>query len=207
VSLEDVLKAVHVTDEVALRHYRSWFGVERRQGEYFASILLDNLPFELDLAIRGDRLTMLDVGCSCGHLVKRLRTRYPFSPAEGVDVERVRIDAARHYYPDCIFHLGDVASLDANYDCIFSSNVLEHFPAPIDILEQVLAPHARRFVITLVPYRETDLIEGHLFKFDDASFPARFGDLELIHKKVIDCRLDGADCWPGFQLLTVYERA
>jgi hypothetical protein len=206
-SAEQILDAAGVSDPAARQHYVGWLPLERRQGEFFANLLLQHLPQPVDAAIRRERLSLLDIGCSGGHLVKRLHDRYRDSRVEGVDVEAIRIVAARHYYPECSFRLCDFAHLDASPDCIFSSNVLEHFAKPIEILEREFVPRARRFILSLVPWQERNLIDGHLASFDEGTFPERLGDFCLAHRDVIDCRSSGPDCWPGYQVLTVYERA
>ncbi len=204
-SLDAVLDSADIHDPQAREHYRAWLPIERRQGEFFASLVLEHLPPRLDAAMR-DRASALDFGCSCGHLVQRLSGRYPDARVEGIDVERIRIEVARHEYPSCVFHLADIETLGATYDVIFSSNVLEHFSAPLDVLQRLIAPHARRFIVSLVPYREKELSPGHLFSFDQSSFPERLGDFHLIHRVVIDCRIRAPDCWQGHQVLTVYAR-
>lgn len=204
--VEALLDENGVTDPEARGHYVRWLPVERRQGSYFASILLDHLPGEVDAAIRRERLSLIDVGCSCGHLVARLRQRYRSSRVEGVELEGFRVAVARRYYPECVFRQQDVTRLGETYGCVFSSNVLEHFAAPLDVLRGVLAPLATHFVVSLVPWREQERIEGHLATFDEASFPPELDGFRRTHLEVIDCAAGHADCWPGSQALVVYRR-
>lgn len=207
--LDEAVRAVHGENLEALEHYRRWLPVERRQGRFFASTLVEHLPPSLAKVIRHQQWSLLDVGCSCGHLVKRLQDEFPRSRVEGVDIERIRIEVARRYYPECVFRLGDVTQMNlaGAFDVVFSSNVLEHFADPIDTLERLVSPLARRFVVSLVPWEERPLSEGHLYTFTDASFPGRLGaGLALESREIIDCRASGPECWPGLQALVVYRR-
>ena len=169
--LKDILKATQITDKGLLNHYRKWLPYAEKQGKYFASIIALHLPRKLDSEIRKEKLSILDFGCSCGHLVKRFSEIYPLSLVEGIDIDKIRINIAKCYYPECRFIEGDILCLDRKYDCIFSSNVLEHFEAPFEVFRNILIPHSHRYIVTLVPYRELNRMDGHIYTFHRDSTP------------------------------------
>ncbi len=202
----DIPKAAKITDKGLLNHYRRWLPYAEKQGKYFASIIALYLPRKLDTQIRKERLSILDFGCSCGHLVKLFSETYPLSFVQGVDTDKTRIEIARSYYPECHFTEGNILDLHRTYDCIFSSNVLEHFENPLDVLRNTLIPHANRYIVTLVPYRELNRMDGHVFTFHRDSFPNEIDHFCLIYEKIINCGMNRHDCWPGYQFLTIYKQ-
>jgi SAM-dependent methyltransferase len=173
------------------------------QTAFFANLMLDHLPAAFLDSVRDRQLTICDFGCAAGQAVHAWSTRLGTTELiEGVDFSPAAIEHARQLFPRYRFRVADVDALDT-YDIIFSSNTLEHTPAPTKLLNQ-LADKARAFVLLLLPYQETRPLHAeHRVSFQAGSFPMIIGRSRvLIWAKVIDTRDTGQ--WPGFQVLLMY---
>ncbi len=201
--LRDESKNQREQEQQIIDHYRNWFPIEKRQGTYFANLILGHMPDWLHQEIRKRHLSILDFGCSCGHLVHQLATKYKKSRVSGIDIELVRINKAHEYYPFDSFQCQDIRKIADQYDCIFTSNVLEHFENPLQTISELLLDHLRQHLVILVPYNEMDRIDGHCYTFTDESFPQEYQGLHLRYATVIACHNIH---WPGSQLLAVYSR-
>ena len=190
-------------EQEVIDHYKRWFPIEKRQGRVFADMMIEKMPKWLDHDISSNRLSILDFGCSCGHLVHLLSSKYPASRVSGLDIEAVRINKALEYYPGNRFICEDIRKIPDRFDCIFTSNVLEHFENPFDIVAELLLDHLNKYLVILVPYHEMNRIEGHYYTFTEQSFPPLFRDLVLQYTTVFGCN---NDYWPGSQILAVYKK-
>jgi GT2 family glycosyltransferase/glycosyltransferase involved in cell wall biosynthesis len=83
---------------------------------------------------------------------------------------------------------------------IVTSNCLEHFEAPLAVLEKHLAS-CKSLYIVLVPYNECPLHPQHRAQFRIESFPVYFGNFTRIHAEPM---VTDRHFWPGQQLLVVY---
>jgi 2-polyprenyl-6-hydroxyphenyl methylase/3-demethylubiquinone-9 3-methyltransferase len=75
---------------------------------------------------RGSRI--LDAGCGRGEFCAFFKSLGHH--AEGIDISNAAIEYARRQHPDIAFHCGEIASLlpekAGAFDCVFSSEVIEH---------------------------------------------------------------------------------
>jgi len=188
--------------DAAIAWYEYWFPIEKAQGEFFANLIINNIPENVSLDIKQNNLSMIDFGCSCGHLVNLLKNKYNNSDVCGIDIEEIRIIKGKKYYPDCKFILGDIKKVNKDFDCVFTSNVLEHFEDPFFILKDLIIPYAKRYIFILVPYNEEKLIDGHLYSFKN-TFPNEFMDFNKIHETIIECN---NQYWPGSQVFVIYKK-
>jgi SAM-dependent methyltransferase len=75
--------------------------------------------------------TVIDVGCSTGHLLADLRMRLPDATLIGVDLVAAGLRKAHRQVPDAMLLQADVCDLpieDASVDVAMSANLLEHVP-------------------------------------------------------------------------------
>jgi SAM-dependent methyltransferase len=97
--------------------------------------------------------TIVDVGCSTGHLLEDLRGAYTDGLLIGVDLVASGLRKAHQSVPQALLLQADACALpveDASVDLIVSANLLEHVPADRKALAEmfrVLRPGARGVVV------------------------------------------------------------
>lgn len=180
------------------------------QSKFFASVAMDNLPPWIIQAIRSDELTIADWGCAQGDGLNVLTNFFNPKKLTGIDFSVESISAAKSRYPELEFlaqnWLSDEASNDIkSYDFIFSSNTLEHFHNPFQVLNCISEKAELGFILAL-PFRELDRIEEHFFTFTDKNIPITVNGFDLVWSKVIDCSVLPSSMWDGDQIILVYAK-
>lgn len=120
----------------------SYFGHQRDGYQRFRHARLASM---LDsVAARLERGAMLDVGCATGALTERIRQRFGFVRAVGVDFVPAVLDLGRQAYPAIEFGeavLPDLPFGDAEFDLVVASEVL-YYLMP-EAQRQAIAAFAR----------------------------------------------------------------
>lgn len=100
--------------------------------------------------------TVIDVGCSTGHLLEDLRREIPDASLIGVDLLAAGLRKAHDSVPDARLLQADACALaleDASVDAAVSANLLEHVPddglALAEIM-RILRPGARAVIVVPV---------------------------------------------------------
>jgi SAM-dependent methyltransferase len=168
------------------------------QTRYFMTRLVAELPPKVRATIGESRMSILDWGCAFGDGVDALSHAFPACTIAGQDFSIVAITRARARYPNLTFICA--ADISETFDVIVTSNCLEHYDRPLDLVRSLLLS-CRRIFIALVPLEERPLMEGHKFSFDLGSFPRRLGMWSLLVAKKIDV---DPKFWCGHQLMAVY---
>lgn len=179
----------------------------RAQSRYFGSVAHALMPAWLVQASRIQALHWCDWGCAMGDGTEQLAKMFPGIRFTGVDFSRVAIDQARERYRHLEFQAQDWVAGDTAgqvFDVVFSSNTLEHFHQPWDVLERV-SRHARHAVAMLVPYQEAHPIDEHHASFWPDNVPVTLADGKvLVHMAARDVSHDQPTFWPGHQVLMVW---
>lgn len=172
-------------------------GIE--QTSYFAKLILDNMPEDVKQYLA--TASILDWGCALGQAVYMFQSAFPKARVTGLDFSKWAIAKAKLLYPDCSFV---PAPLNALYDVILTSNVLEHYPDPLSLIGEHLA-HTNKYCIAMVPYNQAGNgpFDGgaHVYSFTEETFPDEIGQFKKIFEKVIPAYKH----WAGCQLLVIYE--
>jgi hypothetical protein len=125
----------------------------------------------------------------------------------GIDFSRVAIEQARSEYPTIQFIAADI-SKDENFphfDILFSSNTLEHFENPWEMLEK-LSRVGKKFVVILIPYQEYDRHFEHFYTFETTNIPSTINASHfLTHFSIINAAGYPSSCWNGQQILLIYS--
>jgi 2-polyprenyl-3-methyl-5-hydroxy-6-metoxy-1,4-benzoquinol methylase len=96
--------------------------------------------------------SVIDVGCGQGSLLAELRLEFPYIKPSGVDVSESAIELARKRVPDGDFRVLDITrtSLDAKYDLVLCSEVLEHIPDDV-VAIQNLRKMTKEYLLVSTP--------------------------------------------------------
>ena len=177
----------------------------REQSLFFYQIALSLMPQWLKDDINKNSLSIIDLGCAEGEGVNLFSENFKNSKVCGSDISKAALEKAREYYPENRFIEADINNIGENFDVVFSSNTLEHFSDPDGIIKNVI-PHAKKYFIMLIPFREKDRIEEHFYTFDYNSFPDIREDFRLVYYKETDLKDKENTQWPGEEILVVYMK-
>jgi O-antigen biosynthesis protein len=178
----------------------------RLQSQLFMQALLDNLPAEERHWLAQENRTVCDWGCAMGDGTAIIASRYAQAHIWGVDSSNAAIASAKQYYPDIAFvdDWSHQTVAAVQFDAVICSNCLEHFSAPLDVLQDQLS-RCTSLHITMVPYAEHPREDSHCVSFDEKSFPQVFYGFTRINQSVVEV---DKRAWPnGRQLLIIYASA
>lgn len=178
------------------------------QSRFFANVTLDNLPSWLIRAIKKEELTIVDWGCAQGDGTDALAKVFNPKNLTGVDFSSESILTAKSRYGSIGFLTEDwlhekYSNQEEEYDFVFSSNTLEHFHNPFEVIKKI-SSKAKLGLIFALPYREYERIDEHFFTFTKDNLPTRIGGFNLFWSKVVDCSLFADTMWDGDQVILVY---
>ncbi len=122
--------------------------------------------------------TILEVGCGTGDLSARIERSYGPRTLYATDFSRAAVNVAQKRYPRINFWVWDVLSdtfEDRIFDLAISSNTLEHFTEPLDVIDRIF--EYARDVLIVVPYKQplADGFDGeggagHVATFNKGTF-------------------------------------
>ena len=170
------------------------------QTRYFMETALSHLPEHERAYLSAAPRTILDWGCAFGEGVATLTRVFPESQVAGLDFSKTAIDQAQIRNAGHEFIWSEDGSIPRDFDVILTSNCLEHFEAPLAVLEKHLAS-CKSLYIVLAPYNECPLHPQHRTQFRIESFPVYVANFVRIHAEPL---ITDSHFWPGKQLLIVY---
>lgn len=178
-----------------------------QQSQFFSRLAVSMLPPWLDAALRSGQLSLADWGCAQGDGTRELASGLGMRAITGIDFSPVAIEQARRRYPDLEFVAEDWltgGAAQVRFDVVFSSNTLEHFERPHEVLER-LSRQAAVAVVLLLPWREFERHAEHFVTFEGSNVPVCLaGGQQLAWAKVTDCARIPDARWGGEQVLLVY---
>ncbi|MET3108700.1 GT2 family glycosyltransferase/glycosyltransferase involved in cell wall biosynthesis [Oxalobacteraceae bacterium GrIS 2.11] len=181
-----------------------------KQSRFFSRLALANLPGWLIREIKREKLSVVDWGCAQGDGTNEWANLIDIDQLTGVDFSGIAIATAKERYPEMRFinqnWLDENVNDPISYDLVFSSNTLEHFHQPFDVLKS-LSRYARKAIILALPYKELDRIDEHFYSFLPDNIPVQLPNgFCLIWSKVIDCTEMPNTLWDGDQIFLVYAQ-
>jgi glycosyltransferase involved in cell wall biosynthesis len=193
-------------DSRFIENWESYSGPD--QSRFFARLAIQHLPEWFITLIKRESLTLADWGCAQGDGTDEWVAYLDSQQLTGIDFSSVAIQQATQRYPAIRFIAEnwlteDGASHDS-HDIVFSSNVIEHFHRPYDVLK-ALCGKARKAVILALPYREMSRHEEHFFTFLPNNIPVLLpNNFRLMWSQVVDCSKIPNTRWVGDQIILVY---
>jgi len=173
------------------------------QTTFFAEIAMQNLPESLKKIIIDNNLSILDWGCAEGEGTCRIKKEFKESHVVGLDFSSIAVKKAKKNYPHLEFINSELKENNSKFDVIFSSNCLEHFDNPKNVMGEFFK-FANDYVILLLPFREFKRIPEHQYTFDLDSFSMYSDENFLVYSKIIDTSIMENSFWYGEQILVVY---
>lgn len=185
-------------DEYFVNEWEEKGGPE--QSRHFMEMLLKSLPAREGDFLRSNATQILDWGCAFGEGVDLLAKAFPAAKVEGLDFSEHAIATARQRFPEHEFISTPDGALPRDFDVIVTSNCLEHFEKPLEIVNQHL-PHCRLLYMALVPYNEHPFDPQHRAQFREESFPERLGGFRRVHVGLVQT---DPKFWAAPELLAIY---
>lgn len=176
-----------------------------QQTEFFAKIACDMFPEWFVRDIKLNQYTLCDIGCALGDGVDIL-SKFLGIRASGMDFSEEAINKAKERYPQYEFYTDDVINLSEVkiYDIIYCSNVLEHFPNPWDIANN-LSKISSHYIVLLFPFREKLNISEHVYNFDTNLIPLEINKFKLIHVNTVNGEEIENSFYPDQQIFLIYS--
>ncbi|MFZ6744282.1 methyltransferase [Undibacterium sp. JH2W] len=179
-----------------------------KQSRFFAKVAIQHLPHWLLDQARQQALSLADWGCAQGDGTDVWASYVPAEQITGVDFSAAAIQQASARYPALRFENSNWLESSAGeqnlFDLVFSSNTLEHFHQPYQVLH-TLSQRARKAVILALPYREMERESEHFYSFLPENIPLQLENgFNLVWAKVQDCRLLENSLWQGDQIILMY---
>lgn len=181
----------------------------REQSRFFARLALKLTPSWLGEAIRGERWSLCDWGCAEGDGTRVFAEAFPDNRVVGIDFSDTAVASARALYGDGFLAEDWMAESDApgRWDLVISSNTLEHFPNPAEVLARLCA-RADKGVMLLLPYKELERHPEHEVTFLPSNIPLiPSPGMMLCFAASLDAALEEPSYWGGEQVLLVYLRS
>ena len=181
------------------------------QSRFFARLAIENLPGWLIDQLQRQSLTLCDWGCAQGDGTDVWASYVDSERITGVDFSSIAIEQAAQRYPSIRFLNEDWLAADLGersvFDVVFSSNTLEHFHKPYDVLE-ILCSRMSKALVLALPYRELERHHEHFYTFLPGNIPSVIGGkFRLIWSRVVDCRQLPNTLWGGDQIVLVYTNS
>jgi SAM-dependent methyltransferase len=132
--------------------------------------------------------TVIDVGCSTGHLLSDLKARLPDAALIGVDLVAAGLRKAHLQVPEALLLQADVCALpleDACVDVVVSANLLEHVPDDRHALAEIvriMRPGGRAVIVVPVnpgSYDCYDRLLGHERRYARGELARKASDAGL----------------------------
>jgi len=201
----DTINSAQYWNQRFIADWKENNGIE--QSQFFARIAVDNMPVWFIHYIERHQPSFCDWGCARGNGTKVLRDLLSLKNITGIDFSHVAIDQARSDYPAMNFMVTDILKDESfpSSDIIFSSNTLEHFENPWEILEK-LSCFAGKFIVVLIPFQEYHRHFEHLYTFEATNIPSTIRtSYYLTHFSIINAAEYPSSCWNGRQILLIYS--
>ena len=154
----------------------------QEQTLFFAKLFYSLCPDWIKEYLSKNSFRYLDAGCAEGDGAAFLSEHF-HGTFEGIDFSESAIEVAKNRFKDVTYTCMDINEIHGEWDVVYTSNVLEHFEKPFELLEK-LCNVANNIVFMLVPFEENADFEEHFVKFEYSNIPTVMGEFSLISCEV-----------------------
>lgn len=174
------------------------------QTEFFMQLLISALPSQVVNDISNNCKSILDWGTALGQGCYELSKAFPKHQIIGLDFAESAIEQAREMYDGLgiEFRTTPLQPGTDRFDCLVTSNVLEHLVNWSDYLD-LFTQVAQKYMILLVPF-ECGVFDEHVVSFKEGSFPEEINGFNKVFEQIIPC--DDPRYWTEKQCLLVYVK-
>lgn len=176
----DIVKRFDISDAIQYntleeteKFYSDKAAVDLYNKGEVTKIVANNKTALEDHKLLRDGISVLDVSCGTGVLLKTIADAYPSIELQGTEFSQAALIHAQKLLPSAKFHLLNVeeAHLETTYDLVICSQVLEHLQQPQNALlnlMRMVKPGGHLFLS--VPDGRVDRYQGHINFWSIASW-------------------------------------
>lgn len=179
----------------------------KEQTSFFACVALALMPKSMAEEIKKSSLTICDFGCAEGQAVDVLHKQLDTEVC-GIDFSETAVAKAQNYYPSYHFIQSNIVQEEIenfSVDVGYISNVLEHLKEPWKAAERA-ARYIRKYLMILVPFRETMEVAEHCNIFDTFDIPMHIGSFSLSFVNYMDCSEIPDTLYADDQIFLLYTK-
>jgi trans-aconitate methyltransferase len=170
---------------------------------HFYTLLVNCLPEDIQNEINSNQYSVVDFGCAQGEGTEFFAISFPKSHVTGVDISNEGIEIAKRKNKKADFLATDLTQSQDKWDVLISSNTLEHFYEPWNILNK-LSSKIAKYLIILVPFEQPDIPNHeHFYSFNRKNIPEQLEDFQLTYTKIA---YPNPRFWGEKQILLIYKR-
>ena len=185
------------------KDWQNNFGDE--QTLHFYTLLLNGIPEALQEEMSTNAYSVLDFGCAQGEGTNFFAKMLSKTKLTDIDFsyEAIRIAKEKHINVSFICEdLMNSDTLSSKFDIVISSNTLEHFYKPWEVLSK-LTTKATKHVIVLVPFDQPGIPnDEHFYSFNYGNIPNIINNFTLTFKKIL---YPDPKFWGEKQILLIYS--
>jgi hypothetical protein len=169
---------------------------------HFYTLLINCIPEYILEEIDSKQYQVVDFGCAQGEGTEFFANTVQKAHVTGVDISSEGIEIAKGKNKKAEFLATDLTTYQGKWDVLISSNTLEHFYAPWDILEK-LSNKIGKYLIILVPFEQPGIPNHeHFYSFNRQNIPNEINNFKLIYTKIVH---PYQRFWGEKQILLIYK--
>jgi SAM-dependent methyltransferase len=170
---------------------------------HFYVLLVNSLPEYIHNELEKNRYSVVDFGCAQGEGTEFFAKAFEQAHVTGVDISTEGIEIAKRKHSKAAFLATDLTESNSKWDILISSNTLEHFYEPWNILNK-LSNKINKYMIILVPFDQQGIPNHeHFYSFNMQNIPLSINDFNLVDKKFVYAN---PKYWGEKQILLVYKK-
>lgn len=178
-----------------------------QQTLHFYTLLLNAIPEDIQKEIEKSGWSVVDFGCAQGEGTEYFAKMLKDAKVTGVDFSEAAIEIAGQKNSAAKFLAIDLTkdnNVEYKWDVLISSNTLEHFYEPWQVLGK-LSSRVRKYMVILVPFDQQGIPnDEHFYSFNYQNIPDKINNFKLAYTKIV---YPDPKFWGEQQILLIYANA